>query len=190
MTDPARIEITGLDPRITVNQTLIEVNEASPPVITLPAAGVTITAETPGIHLVVPSTAGQVTVAGIQGPEGIPGSSPQDLRIDAPSAISAHRALSFCSNESVVQYADSSDTAQAGKFLGISLNAATPGDPLDIRISGEITEPGWAWALGCVYVGAAGHLTQTMPTTGYLQAVGVALTPTKLLVHPLQPILL
>lgn len=73
--------------------------------------------------------------------------------------------------------------------IGVATAGAAPGAELSIQYSGPLTFTGWNFTTGLpVFVGAGGVLTQTAPTSGYLQAVGYPLTSTSLLVDIQDPI--
>ncbi len=75
--------------------------------------------------------------------------------------------------------------------LGVTLGAALAGDPVNVAVSGEVTEPSWAWAEDMqIFLGVDGALTQTIPTSGALLVVGVATAPTTILVGVKFPIIL
>lgn len=89
-----------------------------------------------------------------------------------------------------VVYATNDNISQVGKPMGLAFNSALAGDTVIVVTAGEVDEPTWNWQPGEVYLGINGMLTQTPPTSGILQVVGVALTPTRLSVGIQLPILL
>lgn len=78
-------------------------------------------------------------------------------------------------------YADPS--GPLGLVLGMTTGAASAGDPVSIATAGEIVEPTWNWTPGPVFLGAGGTMTQTAPQSGFLQQIGVASAPTKILIR-------
>lgn len=76
------------------------------------------------------------------------------------------------------------DQASAVNTIGISVAAAASGERVQIRTAGQISEPSWSWSTGRVFLGADGLLTQTIPTSGYLVRLGIALGPTTLVLAP------
>jgi len=89
-----------------------------------------------------------------------------------------------------VDYADSSNQAHVDLVLGLTNSAALVAESVIITTNGEVVEPSWSWSLGNVYVGVNGALTQTVPTVGFVQIIGVATASDTLLVVPRIPILI
>lgn len=117
---------------------------------------------------------------GPQGPVGPAGS--VYMTYIAGITLSGHKAVQIDGTGAAV-YVDSGTVADAGRVLGITINAALLGAAVGVQATGEIDEVSWSWVPGQpVYVGANGSLTQTPPATGFIQAVGMAVAPTKLVV--------
>lgn len=127
----------------------------------------------------------------LRGPPGPPGPPApfSGITMVASTNISIHTAVMPDGTGGVV-YADQTDTLTIGRLMGIASNSATAGNDVVVIVSGEVDEPTWNWTPGEVYLSTNGTLTQTSPTTGYLQVIGVALTPTRLSVGIQLPILL
>jgi hypothetical protein len=120
---------------------------------------------------------------GIQGPPGQPGSS--SINITAGMSIGGHRAISTLNGFAV--YADK-DT---NRIIGISEHAANEGDVLMVVLTGEVSETSWNWTPESpLYLGTNGMITHDVPTSGYLTEIGIAITPTKILLDIKTPILL
>lgn len=128
-----------------------------------------------------------VQVSGVPGPMGPPGPSAGGLSLTASGAIGGHRLL-VALGGGLAGYADSGTPAHVGKVVGMSTAAAADGAPVSLIQVGEIIEPSWAWSPGPVYLGANGVPTQTQPISGFLQEIGVATAPTRLLVDLKMPI--
>lgn len=123
---------------------------------------------------------------GPAGPAGSGGS--QNMAALAAQALGGHRALAFVSATSV-DYLDPS--VSCFSFAGISTGAAESGSSITIQAFGVMTEPSWTWTAGNpVYAAANGTLTQTVPLSGFLFMLGVALSATTLLIDPQPPIAL
>jgi hypothetical protein len=86
--------------------------------------------------------------------------------------------------------ADSADATQAGNVAGIASNSVQAGGDLDIQFSGAITNSGWNWNNGPVFLGPSGTLSQTAPTVGFCQIIGIPINPTTLLVQLQPPVVL
>lgn len=119
---------------------------------------------------------------GQQGPPGPAGGS--TLIKTAGEAIGGQRVV-MASGPDDVLHADPTNPATAVLILGISANAAAPGDDVGVVRQGEIVENTWSWIPGLPIVcGLGGVLTQSVPALAvYTQPVGVALTATKIFVN-------
>lgn len=120
---------------------------------------------------------------GIQGPAGPSGSDSSDYV--AGESIGGHR----------VVYSDGSQVFMANKVLaeaeavvGITTHAAVLGEPLTVQRMGTMAENTWSWAVGPVFLGDNGMLTQTITEAGALLEVGTALSATVLNVRIGTPI--
>ncbi len=101
------------------------------------------------------------------------------VTLTATETISAYTAVSAA--VSGVRWADSADVTKPA--IGIASAGALTNAPVPVQYAGPLTYNGWNWALGVpVFVGPNGVLTQTQPTSGYIQAVGMPLSPTTLLI--------
>ena len=139
-----------------------------------PQQAVTVTATSP--------SAGIVTVE-------TPASSTGALGGLYPAAgpLSGHRLLALVAGSAV--YADTNTPAHKLSVIGISPGAVNAGELVAPVSSGPMNEPGWTWTPGLpVYAGPNGVLTQSPAPTGWLRILGVAQTPTRLLVAMREPI--
>jgi hypothetical protein len=107
----------------------------------------------------------------------------------ADGVVNGHRAVRVTGSDKVA-LANSSDIATVGTVIGISTTAALDGDTVTIQVIGEIDEPTFNFTPGPVYFTATGALTQTVPSSGYVQQVAVALDTTKIAVQLGIPIVL
>ena len=98
------------------------------------------------------------------------------LTYTAGSSISGSRGIKIVND--VPAYCDASVAGDIGKLVGISLNAATSGNPLNVQYDGIFTDSGWSWAEGPVYLDATGQLTQTVTGLAFVQNIGEATSPT------------
>lgn len=126
---------------------------------------------------------------GRRGPQGPPGAAGgASVTRQASSAISGHRAVRERS-DGAVEYADPATPSGLTTVLGITSGAASGGAPVTIVTTGEMDEQTWSWTPGgLIYLGAAGALTQTAPTSGSLMVLGVATSATSMLVRIAAPI--
>ena len=85
-------------------------------------------------------------------------------------------------------YADSSDSNSYGKVIGITKGAVLTGDWVEIITSSELNGFTDLIPNKAIYLGLNGLITQIVPTTGYIQQLGVALTSTSISVNISLPI--
>ncbi|KTT33846.1 hypothetical protein SB18R_03225 [Pseudomonas oryzihabitans] len=83
---------------------------------------------------------------------------------------------------------DNQDATHIDLAAGLALSASAIGDLVNLQMSGPVDDSHWAWTPGPLWLGAAGALTQQPPTQGFLLQVGSALSPTRILLNPGQPI--
>lgn len=131
-----------------------------------------------------------VVAAGLRGPKGPPGEPGQAggaaFQRLAGETISALRVVYEASG--LVYVLDYRDAAHIDLLVGITMTAADGGAPIAIQRAGEISDSGWAWTPGRVYLGVAGQLTQTPPETGYSVLIGSAVSATRILLNLQDPI--
>ncbi len=116
---------------------------------------------------------------------GTPGTPGNLLTRYAAAIVAGHQAVRSITGG--IGPATSDDLLGAGATLGISTNAAQVGQPVTVQSSGELIEQTWNWKPGAVFLGLSGALTQTPPTTGVLQQIGVSTSPTSILVDIQDP---
>jgi hypothetical protein len=109
----------------------------------------------------------------------------------AASAVSGHQAIALDSAGQAI-YASADTLADALRVSGISTAAAVGGAEVFVQTQGVLDHGGWAWTPGTpVFLGLAGALVSSPPVSGtFVQIVGRALSPTKLLINLQPPIIL
>ena len=123
---------------------------------------------------------------GVQGEQGPPGTS-ENATYTAAAPVSGHRALMFDGTGNVLH----ADPSAPYALAGISSGAAAAGADVSAVASGAMSEVSWTWTPGLpVFVGAAGVLTQAIPTSGILQQLATAIAPTRIFVSPFEQTLL
>ena len=142
-----------------------------------------------GVLLEQPARAIEIVTEGLQGPpgpRGNPGPTGGSTLVRVSTPISGHSAVA-CNWVGELIPADCTIAAHRGVVLGVVTQAHVPGDEAAVKTGFPIEHLGWTWSTGPVYVGMAGQLTQTLPVGAqFSQVVGVALSPTLVLVD-LQP---
>lgn len=114
---------------------------------------------------------------GIQGPAGPEGAAGGDTPMVAASTLSGHRAVVSVS-ATEIGYADNDTPSHSVKVLGIIKDAANAGGTVMVQTFRSMTEPSWDWTPGQpIFLGNNGMLTQTVPATGFILELGVAISP-------------
>lgn len=109
---------------------------------------------------------------------------------DAATALSALRVITTDGSSDLV-YADSSDTTQAAKTFGFTLQAFAEGDAAVAVLASVVIDNGWNWDVELpIFIGAAGVLTQVAPTSGYLRQVATPISATSIYFEPQEATLL
>jgi hypothetical protein len=130
----------------------------------------------------------EVAMQGPPGPPGGGGGGSGYYTFPANGAVSGHKVMRVSSGLATV--CTTNDTMYAHNIVGISMNAAADGDPVNIRHSGEMVEPSWNWMEERpVFMGGDGRLTQAVSVSGLSIIVATVLTPTKIIVDIRQPII-
>ena len=118
----------------------------------------------------------------------LPSSQSYDVQYVAAGPISSGRAVSVDANQRV-GYPDRSLVDDALRVAGVLVTSASAlGDAAVVRRRGVMVEAGWAWSPGPVYVGDSGLLTQSVPASGWLLQIGLAVNATTLDINPEEPI--
>lgn len=132
-----------------------------------------------------------VTTLGIPGPQGAKGDAGDAIVTqthDAGENLSGHRAIRVSSG--LAYLCNGSESAQAGRCIGISTGAVIVGDAVTVQTVGVMTEPSWSWSEGPVYVGVSGVLTQSLTGLAYIHQIGMALSATSIDINSQLPILI
>jgi hypothetical protein len=104
-----------------------------------------------------------------------------DTTLVASTSLSALRCITTDSS-GLAKYA-TPDSLANSVVIGISTTAASTGQNITIKTSGQITDASWSWTKGAIYLGANGSLTQTAPTGGSIVVhVAKAITATTLII--------
>lgn len=138
----------------------------------------------PELAAVVEVNAGTQGVAGPPGKDAVPSALIEQIyiKLKVTDPISGHRVICTDSVGSPT-YCDATIASHANIAIGISTMAATEfGADLSIQHAGILSEPSWNFMAGPVYVGVNGTLTQSLSECSFIQQVGVAITPTSIIV--------
>lgn len=123
-----------------------------------------------------------VIAPGEQGPPGPPGppggGGDQYVTRTAGQTISANRVL--YDRAGLVYPLGQADAENIYAILGLAVSAGQAGAQISVQRTGTVTDSGWSWAYGRVYLGANGQLTQTPPSSGFSVLIGFAATATSI----------
>lgn len=107
----------------------------------------------------------------------------------AGANVSIERVLMLSAGK--VVHFDPSDENNAGKVVGISKNSALVNENVTVVAEGVMTSPGWGRIANSIYYAAAnGTTTTTIPGSGILQSVGVAIDVSTMKISFSEPIIL
>ena len=95
-------------------------------------------------------------------------------------SISALKAVYAINGRAFI--ASSDNTSINDRMLGVVMEAGNIGYLGKVQVSGEMEDASWNWGNGAIYLGINGNLTQTPPIIGFNCQVGVAISPTKMIV--------
>lgn len=115
-----------------------------------------------------------VAQQGPAGPAGPPGSAgTQFLELVADVALGGHRAV--IATATGCDYADNTDATHTDKIIGVTSGAVSQGSLAYIVTTGELNGFSGLIKGSPVYASTNGTLTQTVPTSGFVQKLGVAI---------------
>lgn len=86
--------------------------------------------------------------------------------------------------------ADSSNTAYYGKVIGIAKTGMAIGFASSIVVAGLVTNAAWSWTPGATIFLNGASLSQTAPSTGFIQEMGIAKSSDTMYVDLSVPVLL
>ncbi|HVZ17222.1 MAG TPA: hypothetical protein VG897_08905 [Terriglobales bacterium] len=122
---------------------------------------------------------------GPQGPQGPSGGS-TFTRI-AAQALSGQRVVKAVPGGKV-DYASADQSGDALLIEGITTGAASSGAEATVQSTGEMTDVAWSWALGPVFCGLNGQLTQAPPNAAWICQIGLAIDATTIVIGIRPPI--
>jgi len=107
-----------------------------------------------------------------------------------PAPITAYQVVALNPAGSLV-IADHMDIAHFGKVIGIAVESGMPGDKIAVCRMGTALNMAWSLNTGSnYYLSTLGTMTDVVPTTGFLQCLGLSASPQALFVSVATPILL
>lgn len=125
---------------------------------------------------------------GPQGPIGPAGGTA--MQRTAGHAVSALRVV-YEDDQGRVHYLSNTDEVHIFCLLGVTLNAADEGGLVNVQRAGVLDDSAWGWAARQrVYLGDNGSLVSDPAERGCHVLVGVAVSPTRLLLQLQDPVML
>jgi hypothetical protein len=88
------------------------------------------------------------------------------------------------------EYADNTILSTVGKAIGFTKNAVNSGSPVEIINNNFLDGFSGLTINENIYLSINGTITQTVPTTGYIQNLGIAISSTSILINIQQPLVL
>lgn len=145
------------------------------------------------IHVVIERDDAPVIVVteveqGPPGPPGRPGPAGGTSHIRNSAAALSALLVVWEDELGVVRPLDSTDEDHIDLLCGLTITGTSSVGPVTVQRTGAVDDTAWAWTPGRVYLGAGGSLTQTPPNNGFDVLVGVAVSPTRLLLDFQDPI--
>ena len=109
-------------------------------------------------------------------------------KFEAGETLLSNKAV--CLKSGKLYYADNTDVTTIN-VLGITRQAGSVGDKLEVYLIGEISDSAFSFDTTLnIFVGENGGLTQTQPTTGYSGAIAKPITSNRIKIIELVPIVL
>ena len=128
----------------------------------------------------------QLAEQGPPGPRGLAGAPGGALlELVAAAALSGHMAVAY-DDAGQLAPASADDTAHALRLVGVTTGAAAAGAPALVQTRDVIEHSGWAWVPHQpVFLGLGAALVQAVPVgAAFCLLMGMALSPTRLLLNP------
>ena len=145
------------------------------------------------VDVVIEREEGPVTIIteaeqGPPGPPGMPGPAGGTSHIRNSAATLSALLVVWEDEFGVVRPLDSADEDHIDLLCGLTITGTSSAGPVTVQRTGAVDDTAWAWTPGRVYLGAGGSLTQTPPNNGFDVLVGVAVSPTRLILDFQDPI--
>ena len=151
--------------------------------VTQPAAHTAVVVAEQPQHVVV--TRG---IPGPRGPQGQPGPAGGAAFIRVAAVTLSALVVVWEDAAGLVRPLDYRDEAHIELLCGLTITSADAGQDVTVQRAGPLDAAGLWLAPGRVYLGAGGSLTQTPPNNGFDVLVGVAVSPTRLILSFQDPI--
>lgn len=149
---------------------------------------VTVNLDTTNITVApVVKTVVQAFPAGLKGDKGDAGTSFSYTVDSNLGNVNSYTILA--SSPTGLKIADKDDITCVGNVVGVTSQSSVIGAPVEIITSGGILIGLTGLSVGeKYYLGSNGQLTATLPTTGFIQQIGVAISTTQIAINILTSI--
>ena len=139
--------------------------------------------------VITPDAKSAVVRMGLAGPQGVPGQN-GDLSFTVTAGVDVGYPQVVAIVDGIAHLADPSSVADMSAELAITTQAAAAGNPVTVNTVFSLSEQGWSWQSGRMYLGPApGQISQSPATTGALLEVGRAVNATTINFNIRTPIL-
>jgi hypothetical protein len=187
---PEALTINGTEPEaLTINGTVPEVLTAGgavPEVLTINGTVPEVLTIDGTERLVVeaPDEVFKILEVARQGPPGPVGpigpAGGAAFERHSVGALSALRVV-WEDAAGAVHLLDYRDEDHIDLIAGLTLTATASAGPVNVQRGGPVDDAAWSWAVGRVWLGVDGALTQTAPADGFDVLVGYAVGPNRLI---------
>lgn len=164
--------------------TVVEPVKSASPITVSPRPAVSPSLVTEAGRIGPKGDKGEKGEKGETGARGAPGAAIMVKPASFP--ISGNRLVRLSDN-SELAYATNAGSAVQARVVGLTLNAAITGDPVEILMDGDISEPSWNWDMSkLIYLGQDGYLTQVSPQApdaAYSVVVGFPISSTSMFLN-------
>jgi hypothetical protein len=97
-------------------------------------------------------------------------------------AIGGNRIV-VLNNNGKVEYADNENSLHINKIIGVTKIAVGPNQPIKVQNVGVFEDSLWNWTIGdVIYASTNGLMTQIVPSLGFIQEIGIAISTNKVLI--------
>lgn len=130
--------------------------------------------------------------SGRPGRDGAPGPAGSSVvTAQAAVAISGHIAAAYRA-DGRIEPASADNVHHVMRVAGITIGAVSEGDYVEVKRNETLEHAGWTWAPNePIYLGLGGALVQELPPSAIVsQVLGVALTPTRILIDVQPPVVM
>lgn len=164
------------------NQDSITIDTIVPLVITEIVQSNTITETISADSIVLTDTSSSLVISSSQGPPGISGG--VAINVIAGENLGGHRAITL--SNGLARYADNTSLASVNKVIGITRGSCIVGDIIAIDSIGELNGFSDLITDMPVYLSINGIVTATIPSVGFIQQLGLAISTTTIVIN-IQP---